>query len=265
MTRNIVTQHTGLDISLQSMTANDSSCKTIHVKSTQIHAPWLRKMDGTRADHDHCLTGWNAQLPYVPFFQAHHYSNQVVTKHKDGGKNIHNPKAHPHRRTMCKTKGINNILQAQKSQHRWKPQSIVIRGIALQYFADSEVSLPRAATSNELAPPCGKWLKLVQSSQLESRSTCYSSSWLRRRALPFVTETFNCAARSTMAFLFSVETLCAISALYFLQSYTGHIYWGQKPRIHVLVLVCNCNKNETPTHKHGFKVVQMYHKNALFE
>jgi hypothetical protein len=146
---------------------------------------------------------------------------------------------------MCKTKGI-NILQAQKSQHRWKPQSIVIRGIALQYFADSEVSLPRAATSNELAPPYGKWLKLVQSSQIESRSTCYSSSWLRRRALPFVTETFNCAARSTMAFLFSVETLCAISALYFLQSYTGHIYWGQKPRIHILVLVCNCNKNETP-------------------
>jgi hypothetical protein len=66
-----------------------------------------------------------------------------------------------------------------------------------------------------------------------------------------------------MAFLFSVETLCAISALYFLQSYTGHIYWGKKPRIHVLVLVCNCNKNETPTHKHGFEVVQMYHKNAL--
>jgi hypothetical protein len=66
-----------------------------------------------------------------------------------------------------------------------------------------------------------------------------------------------------MAFLFSVETLCAISALYFLQSYTGDIYWGQKPRIHVLVLVCNWNKNETPTHKYGFEVVQMYHKNAL--
>lgn len=56
-----------------------------------------------------------------------------------------------------------------------------------------------------------KWNKMCHSFQ-----EIYSSSWLRRRALPLVTATFNCAARSTIAFLFSVDTLCAISALYFL-------------------------------------------------
>lgn len=52
----------------------------------------------------------------------------------------------------------------------------------------------------------------------------YSSSWLRRRALPLVNAMFNCAARSTIAFLFKVETLCAISALYFLHWHVNHFH-----------------------------------------
>ena len=45
----------------------------------------------------------------------------------------------------------------------------------------------------------------------------YSSSWLRRRALPFVRRMFSCCARSTIAFRFSVLTLCATSAQNFLR------------------------------------------------
>ena len=48
-------------------------------------------------------------------------------------------------------------------------------------------------------------------------STIYSSSTVRRRAFPLVRFTFSCCARSTIDFLFSEETLCAISAQNFLQ------------------------------------------------
>ena len=44
----------------------------------------------------------------------------------------------------------------------------------------------------------------------------YSSSSERKRASLFTTQTFNCAALSTIAFLFNAETLWAISAQYFL-------------------------------------------------
>jgi hypothetical protein len=101
---------------------------------------------------------------------------------------------------------------------------IEIRDIALQHPVASDISLPKPATSSNRVPPYPKkkredetCLKLLH----RDGFACYSSSWLRRRALPFVTETFSWAARSTIAFLFSVETLCAISALYFLQSGTG--------------------------------------------
>lgn len=46
--------------------------------------------------------------------------------------------------------------------------------------------------------------------------TAHSSSWLRNLASLFVTTTSSCAARSTIAFLFCVETLWAISAQYVL-------------------------------------------------
>jgi hypothetical protein len=100
---------------------------------------------------------------------------------------------------------------------------IEIREIALQHLVASDISLPKPATSNNRVPPYPKKREDETCLKLLHRDgfACYSSSWLRRRALPFVTETFSWAARSTIAFLFSVETLCAISALYFLQSGTG--------------------------------------------
>lgn len=66
----------------------------------------------------------------------------------------------------------------------------------------------------------------------------YSSSWLRRRALPLVSAMFSWAARSTMAFLFRVETLCAISALYFLHHRMTKCALQFKSQLDVS---CNCS------------------------
>jgi hypothetical protein len=46
-------------------------------------------------------------------------------------------------------------------------------------------------------------------------------SWLRRRAAPFVSFTFSCSARSTIALRFCVDTLWATSAQYFLPARGG--------------------------------------------
>ncbi len=56
----------------------------------------------------------------------------------------------------------------------------------------------------------------------------YSSSWLRRRALPLVTLMLSCLARSTIALRLRADTLLATSAAYFLRRRDG-----QQQRKHI--------------------------------
>jgi hypothetical protein len=124
---------------------------------------------------------------------------------------------------QAKTEGRSKQITSSKlTTGTLKASVIEIIETEMQYPANSNNFLFQLQYRTSLAT-IQKRNRFVPSSQIEVNSTHHSSSWLRRRALPFVTETFNCAARSTIAFLFSVETLCAISALYFLQSCTGQI------------------------------------------
>jgi hypothetical protein len=117
---------------------------------------------------------------------------------------------------QAKTEGRSKQMTSLKlTTGTLKASVIEIIETAMQYPANSNNFLFQLQHRTSLAT-IQKRNRFVPSSQIEVNSTHHSSSWLRRRALPFVTETFNCAARSTIAFLFRVETLCAISALYFL-------------------------------------------------